>query len=152
MAYLMSLDKAKADLTDQQRIFAETYVVTGQKKDSAVAAGYAAASAHVRAHRLLNNEKVVDYIFELVRLSNKASMVAAHHTILDLCQNAESETVRLKAADLILSRSGFGIVQESRHVHEIVDSRSDQELMESIKALAAELELKTIEGEVLSDD
>lgn len=53
------------ELTDKQRFFCIHYVKTFNATQSAIKAGYAPESAHVRGHELVRNSKVGAYIREL---------------------------------------------------------------------------------------
>ena len=52
------LPKVSEDLTEKQRLFCVYYVKTFNATQSAINAGYGAASAHVEGHRLLKKPKI----------------------------------------------------------------------------------------------
>lgn len=92
---------AREALTPQQAAFCEFYIANGRNgTQAAIAAGYGAKSAHVRAHKLLAMDKVQLYLAELV-------IPAAAKAIDDLGKKAvameireESVTAREEAVEL----------------------------------------------------
>lgn len=96
-------------LTHKQIGFVCAYVANGgAKRDAAVEAGYAEASAHVEAHRLLGNLTVLEAIRHLSVVSFAASLPGAIRTVDRLSTGAKSEYVRLQAAESVLDRLGLG--------------------------------------------
>jgi phage terminase small subunit len=107
------------DLTDRQAAFVREYVERGGKAgaaaDAAVAAGYAQpgaagrGAARVRAFELLRNTNVLQVLRDELTRKLSAGAALGVHTLIDLCQNARSEQVRLSAANSLIDR-GFGPV------------------------------------------
>jgi phage terminase small subunit len=96
------------ELRDKQLSFVAYYVATGGKgTQSAKAAGYAAASAHVEAHRLLQLPKIIKAIAELSVQRLGAALPGAVATIERLSQKAKSEYVQLEASKDLLDRAGL---------------------------------------------
>lgn len=107
------------DLSERQAAFVREYVERGgspgSAADAAVAAGYARpgpagrAAARVRASELLRNPNVLQQLRDELarRLSTGAALGV--QTLIDLCQNARSEQVRLSAANALIDR-GYGPV------------------------------------------
>lgn len=87
----------------------------GAKKAAAIAAGYAPASAHVEAHRLLQNITVLQAIQHLSVVSFAAALPGAVRTVSTLSTGAKSEYVRLQAAESVLDRMGMGRQQKVVH-------------------------------------
>lgn len=108
-----------ADLSERRATFVREYVERGGRPgagpDAAVAAGYAKpgprgrAAARVRASELLRNPDVLQVLRnELTRKLNVGAALGVQ-VLMDLCQSARSEQVRLTAANSLIDR-GFGPV------------------------------------------
>jgi len=136
-------------LTSKQIQFATYYAETGHKRNSAQAAGYKYPDQ--AAQQQLDKQNVLDYVIELVKKRHSAEVANAHRTLVELMREDYPPNIRLKAADLIMNRSGYIIAQEKTIKHEITDSRSDEEIKQAILAIADELKLKTIEGQVVEE-
>ena len=87
----------------------------GAKRAAAIEAGYAKASAHVEAHRLLQNIAVLQAIQHLSVVSFAASLPGAMRTVSSLSTGAKSEYVRLQAAESVMDRLGMGRQQKVVH-------------------------------------
>ncbi len=148
MSKSLKLQKSHA-LTDRQVNFCEFYLESGKKGKAAELSGY--KFPDVAAAKLLKNDDVLDYIIERVKQKHKSEIVLAHNTLIDLMQN-DNDAIRYKAADAVMSRAGYLIAQEKTIRHEITDSRTDSEIKQAILALADELKLKTIDGQVVEDN
>lgn len=96
------------DLRDKQLSFVSYYVANGGKGTAAAReAGYAQASAHVEAHRLLNMPKIIKAVAELSIIRLGAEVPASIGTIARLRDKARSEYVQLEAARDVLDRVGM---------------------------------------------
>lgn len=102
------------DLTDRQTAFVREYIERGGRPgsaaDAAVAAGYARpgpagrAAARVRASELLRNPNVLRQLRDELARKLNAGAALGVQTLIDLCQNARSEQVRLSAANALIDR------------------------------------------------
>ena len=135
-------------LTEQQLTFIEHYFQTGHKRNSAKAAGY--KHPDKSAWDLLQNELVLEHLIELIRKNQKAEALVGHKALLELATDSPP-AVRLKAATELLNRSGLMVVQQHEHKHTVEDLRSDEEIKAQIQAIADELNIKTVDGEVIED-
>ena len=72
-------------------------------------------------------------------------------TLEELALNAQSESVRLQAAQALLDRGGMQLASLSEHHVVVKDERSDEELRARVEQLQRELGLsaKVISGEVV---
>lgn len=96
------------DLSSKQLSFVAYYVANGGKGTAAAkSAGYAAASAHVEAHRQLQKPNIIKAIAELSVLRLGAFVPAAIATIGRLSGGAKSEYVQLEASRDVLDRVGL---------------------------------------------
>lgn len=103
-------------LSSKQIGFVVAYVANGgAKRAAAVEAGYAKPSAHVEAHRLLQNITVLDAIRHLATATFGAALPGAIRTVSALSTGAKSEYVRLQAAESVLDRLGLGRQQKVVH-------------------------------------
>jgi hypothetical protein len=107
------------DLSERQAAFVREYVERGGRPGSAASAaqavGYAKpgpagrAAARVRASELLRNPKVLSALRDELTRKLNAGAVIGVQMLIDLCQNARSEQVRLGAARELVDR-GYGPV------------------------------------------
>lgn len=96
------------DLTHKQIGFVTYYVANGgQGTQAAKDAGYAPASAHVEAHRLLGMSKIIKAIHDLTVHRLGAALPKALATIERLSEKARSEYVQLEASKDLLDRAGL---------------------------------------------
>lgn len=103
------------DLSTKQMDFVAHYVANGGKGTAAAKqAGYAPASAHVEAHRLLKSDKVIKAIYELSVLSLGAHLPAALAKVAQLSAGAKSEYVQLEASKDLLDRAGMTAPKQVR--------------------------------------
>lgn len=129
-------------LTPRQRRFVTEFVRLGGKAGAAaLSAGYAKGSADVRASELVRMPKILAAIREESERRLCASVAMGAETLVHLAQNAESESVRLQAAQALLDRGGLLLAHRTEHVHTLRDERTDQELRDRILALAHEVGL-----------
>jgi phage terminase small subunit len=108
-----------AELDDRRAAFVRHYSESGGRPgsaaDAAVAAGFAQpgpagrAAARVRASQLLRDPKVLEVLRDELTRKLNAGATLGVFTLIDLCQNAKSERVRLSAAESLVDR-GFGPV------------------------------------------
>lgn len=126
-------------LTPRERKFVTNLLAGMKKRDSAKAAGYAPNSAHVAATTLLKRDRVLRAIREGAERQLQAGLAIGAATLAELAENANSEDVRLRAAQALLDRGGLPLVRQSEHRHVIEDQRSDSELLEHVRRLSAEL-------------
>ncbi len=83
-------------LTERQEVFCREYLLDPNATRAAISAGYAPGSAHVQAHRMLTNDKVIDRIME-----NRRAIAERH------CADADAFMVKLEA----LYRRGWEMCQ-----------------------------------------
>ncbi|MCW5750875.1 MAG: terminase small subunit [Alphaproteobacteria bacterium] len=129
-------------LTPRQAKFVTSYVRLGGKPQAAgLAAGYSGRSAHVSASKLLRLPKILAAIREETERRLTANVALAAEALVNLAETAESESVRLQAAQALLDRGGMLLAHRTEHVHTLRDERTDQELRDRILALAHEVGL-----------
>ena len=132
-----------ADLNERQARFVREYVERGGRPgaaaDAAVAAGYARpgkagrAAARVRGSELLRNPKVLQFLRDEMARKLTAGAALGVQTLIDLCQNARSEQVRLAAANSLIDRghapvtSRNATVQAKASIEDIIDMLDAQE-------------------------
>jgi len=109
------------------------------KKDAAIAAGCPPQSAHVRASDMLDRPRVLNAIRAQAEKMLNTSVIRAAQILEELAENAKSEDVKLRAAQALLDRGGMMLVRQSEVRHTLEDRRSDQELIENIRRLQAQL-------------
>ena len=143
-------------LTERQRLFVQEYAERGGKRgaaaSAAVAAGYARpgragrAAARVRASELLHNPDVLAALRNELARRLSAGAALGVQTLIDLCQNARSEQVRLSAARELVDRGHGPVLSRSSSVN--LNAHAD--LSDLIKQLDEEdrAEPQTIDREV----
>ena len=141
-------------LTPKQKRFVAEYIANASNgSEAARRAGYAEDSAGKTAHKLLKLPHVVAAIKEAAERMLNANVIIGAQTIVDLAQNAESESVRLQAGQSLLDRGGLPFIRQSENRIVVEDRRTDAELLASAKAIAKELGLdaKLVDGHVVAD-
>jgi len=116
---------------DKQAAFIQLYVETGDCQKAALDAGYSHGEYGYQLRDKLSAEIRVAMDKQI-----SATAPMAMKTLTTLAQEAESESVRRQAAKDIMSLGGFDI-QRTADVTP-VDTRTDEELIEAIAALANE--------------
>jgi phage terminase small subunit len=148
-----------ADLSERQARFVREYVEHGGRPgaaaDAAVATGYARAgkagraAARVRAHELLRNPKVLNLLRDELARRLSAGAALGVQTLIDLCQNARSEQVRLSAARELVDRGYGPIVSRNATIRA---ETSIEDLLEMLDAKeAAAQQGPVIDAESISD-
>jgi phage terminase small subunit len=143
-------------LTYKQRAFVRHYVKLGgtNATSAALAAGYAASpsekggrapGASVTASRLLNNPAILRAIRDETERSLRAGVALGANVLEQLCREANSESVRLQAAQALLDRGGLQLANLSQHNIVIEDKRTEGELLARVKELQRELGLQAID-------
>lgn len=100
----------KTDLLDQQRAFAEAYVLgCGNATKAAIDAGYSAASARQTASRLLHTPHVQEAIRRAQAHALKGRLASKALGVLEKILDDESAPagVRVDAAKTVLDRAGL---------------------------------------------
>lgn len=96
------------NLTEKQEQFVLAYVANGGKRQAAAkAAGYAQASAHVEANRLLQKPDIIQAVVRAAQMALGALAPEAVATIAKLSVRAKSEHVKLAASQDVLDRLGM---------------------------------------------
>ena len=125
--------------TEKQQKFVEFYVMTGNAKKSAIMAGYSAATAEVNGCKLRKQLSA--------EIDQETRTAIAHHAamsvknLVDLANNAESETVKLQANKDILDRAGY---KPTDRVEQTVtyDDKSTEELVAELNDLIGDRRLQ----------
>lgn len=131
---------AMTKLTDKQRGFVMTMIEFPGVSfaEAARRAGYSNSSdgAKVRGHYLAHNSMVQAAISEEAgKRLNASSLTAAGVLMGILTDDAVEPKDRIKAAGMLLDRSGFGAAQ-TINVNKHITDNSGKAIMERIKALA----------------
>ena len=97
-------------MTARQKKFAEYYAQCGNTVQSAIKAGYSENYANARAHEMLDNVGVSNYIRELSEKSRQERILTAsqrQEILSGIAKNAEEETAdRIKAIDTLNKMTG----------------------------------------------
>lgn len=127
--HLRKVEKSYSELPVQLATFLEFYVESGDAKGSWVLAGYSEGTKHHAMSRIRDNWRMVEAMIK-ERISAHVPLALAG--IIELAQNANGETVRLKAQQDILYRAGYdtpvSFVVEDKEASELKDSDLKDEL------------------------
>ena len=127
-------------LTDKQQDFVRYYVENGGNASKAARdAGYGESSAHATAWHMLRQNHIMEAVkYETLR-AIAIRVPLAQAILVDLAENAQNESVKLKAAEALLDRGGLQLAQSlNLHVRP-VDERTDEELIARCRELQKEL-------------
>ncbi|OIT11704.1 hypothetical protein BL241_11565 [Ralstonia solanacearum] len=139
----------KEKLTPRQAAFVKTYLATGgaNATQAAIAAGYSVKTgkggAAVAASRMLRMPHILAAIKEETERRLRAGVALAAVTLEELAKSAQSESVRLQAAQSLLDRGGMQLATITQHNVTIEDKRSDDELRARVAQLQRELGLSS---------
>lgn len=151
----MNALKQNDKLTPKRKAFVKAYLATGGKNatQAAIAAGFSnkGNGASVIGCRLLQDPAVLAAIKEEATRRLRAGVALGATTLEELALNAQSESVRLQAAQALLDRGGMQLASLSEHHVVVKDERSDEELRARVEQLQRELGLsaKVIPGEIV---
>jgi phage terminase small subunit len=144
------------NLSERQSRFVREYVERGGRPgaaaDAAVAAGYAKpgkagrATARVRGSELLHIDAVLRAIKDEITRRLSAGAALATRTLMDLCENARSEQVRLSAAVQLLDRGHMPVMSRSAVVKA---ETTIEDLIDQLDAREAAARAQVIDGEVV---
>ena len=133
----MNKQRDARGLTPMQRQFVSNFVLNGSNgTQAAIAAGYSEESAYQRAYELLKKPHVIAAIQEealqyLARLGP-----GSLKTLEDLMDNATSESVRCRAAEVLADRAGVRVTPKvESHIR-----MSPQDILERFEKLKAQIE------------
>lgn len=139
--------KAGDKLTPKQMAFVRAHVKLGgmNATQAAIAAGYSGkgegAGAAVTASRLLRAPHILAAIREETERTLRAGVALGASVLENLARSANSESVRLQAAQALLDRGGMQLAALSQHHVVVEDRRSEAELLERVRELQRELGL-----------
>jgi len=102
-------------LNERQKKFAEYYAQCGNIVQSAIKAGYSETYANARAHEMLENVGVSEYIRTLTEKAQDARIMTAKErqiTLSDMAKDAENApTDRIKAIDVLNKMTGEYLIK-----------------------------------------
>ncbi|MEK9909131.1 MAG: terminase small subunit [Candidatus Thalassarchaeaceae archaeon] len=105
---------AAEKLTPKQRALVDNLFLPGTtQEEAAINAGYAQTSAKVTASRTLRLPHVQEYINACVQEGIQSNSIRALGVVAELSDTANSDYVRLQAAQDILDRAGHKPVEKS---------------------------------------
>lgn len=135
-------DMAKADMTDQQKLFAQYYHETGNATQSAIMAGYSKDSASSQGSRLLNNVKVkkfIDFLRQEEGIQFDMDLEMAIEELVLIIQDRKVKPhYRLEAIDKLSMLKGWKKAETKIEINNNVsdvDKISDDELSRRMEEL-----------------
>lgn len=125
-------------INERQNTFVTYYIKSGNATESAIRAGYSSKTAYSIGQRLLKNvelQKEIDR--HRAKISQEAELTVTQivKEIRHLALNAESDSNKLKAYDMIMKHLG-GYVNELR----IIDRLSEDQLDELYERIVSKIE------------
>jgi phage terminase small subunit len=131
--------KMRALKKDQWRQFVWAYMLTGGRgSDAALAAGYTKGNATYTANRLLQNPDIEEAIRECNWRALNNSVVEAVLALREVVADPTHKD-RIKAADMILARTGF--IAQTGQQQTVTHQLDQKQVNEMITKLAGELGL-----------
>lgn len=129
------------ELTSKQQKFCEEFVCNGYRATQAYLAAYDTENAdvaRVQGHRLLKNEKVIDYVKRLQQEQFKKACITPERVAMKLAEIAfcdkgdeyYNSTAQLKALDLLQKQYGWqqqNIKVEDTKINLIIDGNDEEE-------------------------
>ena len=132
-------------LNEREQAFVEYYVELGGRRGAglkaALAAGYAESGAATQACVLLRRPRILRALKWLANTRARAGVILGFDTLIELAEEGPGPT-RLKAAVELIDRGGMMLVRQSEMNFNINDTRSTQDILASIKAMADKLGMK----------
>ena len=118
-------------LTDKQKQFVQNFSQTGNATQSAIAAGYSAATAEQQGYEL--KKKLAVEIDDATRQALGGAVPMAVEKLQSLITDDKvSPAVKLGAINSILDRTGYQTVHK---VEDVTKQRSDEELQTELEHL-----------------
>lgn len=134
------------ELNPRQRAFVLAALTTGKYAPAlwAKMAGYRGDDnvLAVTGHRLAHDKAVQEAMHEESVRRLASGKIYAVSVLLDLCTTADKDSVRLKAAEAILNRSGLH--ERTEHKTTVEHTISDRAMIDRIKVLAGRLGLDPV--------
>jgi len=121
-------------LTDKQKVFADAFLLHGNRELAAQQAGY----KHPRQHgtNLINSTTIKRYFKQMAKSMLDEASPGAVKTLVEIANDPKANNMaRLKAADLILSKAGVDSAKRTEIDIEIKDNRSRDELLLAAQAV-----------------
>jgi len=123
-------------LNERQSSFVSEYLKTGNATESAIRSGYSQRTAYSIGQRLLKNVEINKAIKEHRKRISKETELTVSEVVKEirvLALNAESETNRLRAYDMLMKHLG-GYRNEVKIIESLSDKQLD-EICNSIKEM-----------------
>ena len=122
-------------LTDKQKQFVENFSQSGNAKQSAIAAGYSAATAEQQGHNL--KKQLAKQIDDATRVALGSAVPMAVEKLQSLITDKDvSPSVKLGAINSILDRTGYQTVHK---MEDVTKQRTDDELHTELQHLLTEI-------------
>tara|TARA_R110001606_G_scaffold384356_1_gene547166 strand:- start:103 stop:564 length:462 start_codon:yes stop_codon:yes gene_type:complete len=127
-------------LTDKQKAFVQNFSSTGNATQSAISAGYSAATAEQQGYTL--KKQLAQQIEEETRRVIGSTVPMAVEKLRSLLSNDKTPAnVQLGAINSILDRAGF---QTTHKVEDVTNQRTDAELRLELVHLMSSLQLEPV--------
>lgn len=96
-------------MNHKRKIFISQYLLSGNATESAIKAGYSKKTAYSQGQRMLKNVEVMEEIKgsqERIQKEAEISLSEIVREVKDLAFNGNSESLRLKALDMLMKHLG----------------------------------------------
>ena len=123
----------KRKITDQQKIFLDQFVITGNATEAAKKAGY--GTPKVRGSELKKSMK--KEIMEATKDQLGSMAPELMHIAVDIAKNEENAKIRLSAVQDLLDRAGYKAIEHTKTEVHNVDSQTTAEMEAELEELLA---------------
>lgn len=121
-------EQSRTLINDRQNRFVCEYLKTGNATESAIQAGYSKKTAYSIGQRLLKNVEIMKNIEEHREKISQETQLSVSEIVKEIrCMalNAETESNRLKAYDMLMKHLG-GYVNEMKIIEGLSDDKLDE--------------------------
>ena len=126
-------------VTERQKKFAEYYAQCGNTVQSAIKAGYSEKYANARAHEMLENVGVAEYIRELSEKAQDERIMTARERqaiLSDMAKDAQNElSDRIRAIDTLNKMTGEYVTKVQGNINADVNNPFSKLSTEELKKL-----------------
>lgn len=126
-------------MTERQKKFAEYYAQCGNTVQSAIKAGYSEKYANARAHEMLENVGVAEYIRELSEKAQDERIMTARERqaiLSDMAKDAQNElSDRIRAIDTLNKMTGEYVTKVQGNINADVNNPFSKLSTEELKKL-----------------
>jgi phage terminase small subunit len=129
-------------LNERQRKFVIAFFHTGKRGPAAAMAGYATLNINQAAYQVWHDQKVQAALREFAHGSQIGTLIPEAFKVLEQALSGNASKEQLKAAGMVMDRTGFHALAEVKVTHEV---QSREELIRQVNRDATALGLNAKE-------